>query len=111
MTGPSDLIRAVKRRLQDCTVRCTRREVESFQSSAWASATFEGQRHAFTLRIDGDAESVDSAALRLCGVLLESEIALPGQLLADLAIIGEDTVTVGGTQARRLHFEALTVLD
>ncbi|MBB4633580.1 hypothetical protein [Sphingosinicella soli] len=104
------LMRTVTCRLRACAgdLQCA---VETYEAVPWASATFEGQRHAFTLRIDGNAERVDRAALRVCGVLLDSDIDLSGELLADLVIIGEDSLRRGDTQARRLHFEALTVRD
>lgn len=104
------LMRTVKCRLSACTGGL-HGIVEAYDAEPWASATFEGQRHAFTLRIDGDADSVDRAALRVCGMLLEGEIDLPGELVADLVIIGEDSLRHGPLQARRLHFEALTVRD
>lgn len=107
---PCPLMRTVRGRLMACT-DALHGAVETYDAVPWASATFEGQRHAFTLRIDGDAESVDRAALRVCGTLLGEEIDLPGELVADLVIIGEDSLRHGAMQARRLHFEALTVRD
>jgi hypothetical protein len=107
---PCALMRTVRGRLKACT-DALHGTVETYDAVPWASATFEGQRHAFTLRIDGDAERVERAALRVCGTLLEEEIDLPGELLADLVIVGEDSVRSGTMQARRLHFEALTVRD
>lgn len=104
------LMRTVKCRLNAC-IRGLKGGVETYDAVSWASATFEGQRHAFTLRIDGDADGVDRAALRVCGMLLEDEIDLSGELVADLVIIGEDSMRHGAMQARRLHFEALTVRD
>ncbi len=109
------LANAVKVKVLACTVQRTpdrvQGHVEDVRSQSWASATFEGHRHAFTVRLDGAAACVEASALRLCGMLLNDEITLRGHILADLAITGEDTVAQGSTQARRLYFEALTVYD
>ncbi len=107
---PCQLMRTVRGRMKTCAGDLEG-GVETYDAVPWASATFEGYRHMFTLRIDGEAETVDRAALRLCGVLLGEDITLPGELVADLVIIGEDSIRCGSTQARRLHFEALTVRD
>ncbi|MET0238724.1 MAG: hypothetical protein ABW184_02400 [Sphingobium sp.] len=61
--------------------------------TAWASATFLGARHVVTLRLEG--EDAEDRAQRVVGCLPEAEFAIPGHIVADVAI---DTVrmTDGG---------------
>ena len=57
---------------------------------AWASATFNGTRHCFTLCFAG-AEAV-ARGEQLIAALPEHEFALPGQLVADAAVVEADHV-------------------
>ncbi len=54
----------------------------------WASVTFAGTRHTVTLRFDG-AEAVGEAEQFITN-LPEHEFTLPGQLVADAAIVAVD---------------------
>lgn len=65
----------------------------------WASATFSGARHWFTLDVPADLAGDIVCALP------EAEFALPGQLVADLAVTARQPM---GPMVR-LSVEALTV--
>ncbi len=54
----------------------------------WASATFAGTRHSVTLAFTG-AEAI-AAAENLVEALPEHEFAIPGQLVADAAVVSID---------------------
>lgn len=56
-------------------------DVEHTESRDWASATFVGQRHGITVRIDGDSRRALSA-------LAEAELPLERGFVADLSIGG-----------------------
>jgi hypothetical protein len=90
------LVRSLCARLHDATLVRAR-------SRPWASATFSGERHAFVLRVTGrDAATV---AQRFSRDGTESEIALDGQLLADLSVADCRT----GPDWAEITIEALTV--
>jgi hypothetical protein len=77
-----------------CAVR-----VESQRQTAWASATFTGARHEFTLVADRD-DSLDA----WLAALSEAEFALRGHLVADVAMV--ERIDRADTAIR---IEALTV--
>lgn len=81
--------------------------VAAIASKPWASITFSGARH--RLRIAFDGPGAVGAAADLLERLDDLEIALPGQLLADLALLAE-TRSDDGSQAS-LEVEALTIDD
>jgi hypothetical protein len=85
--------------------------VEGFSSTRWASATFEGHRHEFTVRFDGRPDRVDGNAERFRAHLDGGDIHLRGELLADVCFVGEERISDGVLASRRLRFEALTVRD
>jgi hypothetical protein len=85
--------------------------VEGYSSTRWASATFEGHRHAFTVRFDGRPDRVDGNAERFRAQLDGGDIRLRGELLADVCFVGEERISDGVLATRRLRFEALTVRD
>lgn len=55
---------------------------------AWASATFAGTRHRITLAFEGGGAI--EAGERLIALLPEHEFAIPGQLVADAAVVEVD---------------------
>lgn len=63
-------------------------ELISHQERPWASVTFSGTRHSLTLAFSGD-EAV-SAGEDFIACLPEHEFAVPGQLVADAAIVRVD---------------------
>ena len=58
----------------------------------WASATFAGTRHRLVLHFAGAAAI--AAGERFIAALPDHEFALPGQLVADAAIVAVDHVLV-----------------
>lgn len=76
-----------------------------FRSADWQSLTFVGERHEFQLRVlgpdNGDVEA------RLVNGLGDAEFDIPGQLVADIALVG--TPARHGDGSIALAFEALTV--
>lgn len=78
-----------------------------FRSIDWNSLTFSGERHEIDLRITGaDAKAV---ADRLVTGLEDAEFAIPGQIVADIAVVGTPVRSLDG--ALSLRIEALTVAD
>jgi hypothetical protein len=85
--------------------------VEEIVSTDWASATFVGATHAFSLRFEGDGVWVAETFRALEG-LPEREIAIPGHIVAELV------ATPGPTQhmddnmiAKNLTVNVLTIID
>ncbi len=70
-------------------------------SAPWASVTFVGARHRIRLRLP------DREADRLCNGLAEREFAIPGHIVADIALV---TRHEGGGEAI-VEIEALTIED
>jgi len=68
----------------------------------WASATFSGARHQFSL-VAPPSPALDA----WLATLPEAEIALPGHLLADLSVFGIER----GSEEILIELEALTVED
>ena len=76
-----------------------------FRSADWQSLTFVGERHEFELRICGD-DALHVLA-RTVAALDEAEFAIPGHLVADIAVVGEPRRCEDGSVTVAL--EALTV--
>ena len=87
--------------------------VEEIRSADWASLTFEGQRHEFDLRLEGEAGEVAAAVTRLEADLAEAEIPLGRGFVAEVRIIAGDcrTLAQAGHVARQLRIEALSIRD
>ena len=79
----------------------------NWRSVDWQSLTFVGERHHVTLRVTGP----DSADVvnRLTDGLAEAEFAIPGQIVADIAPIGEPECADDGSAT--LCIEALTIAE
>ncbi len=78
--------------------------VES-HAKPWASVTFSGERHEFTLLVEG--ENALGCATRLQRTITCDEFAIRGQLVADILVNNLNTDAEGV----RLDIEALTVVD
>jgi len=81
--------------------------LSNFQSTDWNSLTFAGERHEIALRIPGPG-SPAVAALLIEG-LEDAEFAIPGQIVADIALARPPTPQPDG--AITLEIEALTVAE
>jgi len=98
------LLRAL---LQRAGVDRNRILLMDFQSTAWNSLTFDGERHRLSLRVPGpDARSVVD---RLLDGLDDHEFAIAGHVVADIAMEGTPTTAADGSMVMTL--EALTVAD
>lgn len=76
-----------------------------FRSTDWRSLTFTGERHRIDLRIPGPAAG--QVAELLTNGLGEAEFAIPGQIVADIAVEGAMVEHPDG--AVSLRIEALTI--
>jgi hypothetical protein len=63
-------------------------EILRLSEKAWASVTFEGARHTVEIAFAGDEAA--EAGERFIADLPEHEFAIPGQLVADAAVIAVD---------------------
>lgn len=79
----------------------------NLRSVDWQSLTFTGERHQISLRIAGPHS--DAIATRLTHGLEDAEFVIPGQIVADIAIIeGPELQRDGSTE---LSIEALTISE
>jgi len=76
-----------------------------FRSTDWQSLTFIGEQHRIRLRIPGPASA--EIAARLVNGIEEADIAVPGHVLADIALAGEPESQPDGSTL--IELEALTV--
>ena len=76
-----------------------------FRSTDWHSLTFAGERHRIDLRIPGPGAA--GIAELLTRDLADAEFAIPGQVVADIAVEGAMVEHPDG--AVSLTIEALTV--
>jgi hypothetical protein len=98
----SALLRAVLTRSGVSRDRILLMDVRSVD---WQSLTLVGERHEIALRIPGPGS--EAIADRLCTGLDDAEFALPGQIIADIAVRGPPIRASDG--AILLTIEALTI--
>jgi hypothetical protein len=79
--------------------------LSDFRSSDWRSLTFTGERHRFDLRIPGPGAA--ALAEILTRDIGEAEFAIPGHVVADIAVDGAMIEHADGAVSVRI--EALTV--
>ena len=98
------LLRAL---LARCGVSWNRILLSDIESVDWQSLTLTGERHHILLRVSPpDSEKI---AERLASGLEDAEFAIPGQIVADITVIGAPrTECVGSTT---VEFEALTMTE
>lgn len=77
------------------------------RSVDWQSLTLVGERHQLNLRIVGSG-SADAAA-RMCADLEDAEFHIRGQIVADIALVGEPARAEDGSTS--LTIDALTIAD
>ena len=86
--------------------------IEDIESVDWASLTFVGQRHIFTLRLEGPAAAISAAQAQLGAALASSEIALAGGFVAEIcADAGDCRALPDGRTAWQFRVEALSIRD
>lgn len=79
--------------------------LSSVRSIDWQSLTFVGERHEIELRIA--PPEAEQLAERICDGLDEADFAIPGHILADIAVRGAPRRTEDGSAL--LSIEALTI--
>ena len=72
----------------------------------WQSLTFLGERHEAEFRITGADAAV---AAGIANGLTDAEFAIPGQIVADIALVGRPHAASDGATVVRI--EALTVAE
>ena len=103
-TAAAGLLRALIARTQLPRDRILLTE---WQSVDWQSLTFVGERHEVALRLTGpDARA---AAERLGTGLADAEFAIPGHIVADIAIAG--TAREANDGSVLVSLEALTIAE
>jgi hypothetical protein len=100
----SGLLRALLERTGNQSDRILLREIESVD---WQALTFTGETHLIKLRVPGPG--ADQIVGRLTHGLGDEEFAIPGQLVADIAVAGAPFRAVDGSVT--LAIEALTIAD
>jgi hypothetical protein len=78
-----------------------------FRSIDWQSLTFMGERHEMELRVP--APNARMLVDRLTAGLADAEFAIPGQIVADIALKGPPSPNSDGSIS--LHIEALTIVE
>ena len=79
--------------------------LSAWRSIDWQSLTFVGERHEIELRISGPG--AQEALGRLSGDLEDAEFDIRGQIVADIAVVGEPDCSSDGSVTVKL--EALTI--
>ena len=74
----------------------------------WQSLTFVGERHEIALRLTGADARL--AAERLGAGLADAEFAIPGQIVADIAIVGS-AKEMAADGSVIVNLEALTISE
>ena len=101
-TAATGLLRALIARTQ---IPRDRILLTDWHSVDWQSLTFVGERHEITLRLTGaDARA---ACERLGNGIADAEFAIPGQIVADIAIVGSGKEAKDGSVI--VSIEALTI--
>ncbi len=88
--GATSLRRQPRDRLREALLALAQGKatILSHEEKSWASVTFAGARHRLELRFEG-TEAVQAGEL-FVAFLPEHEFVIPGQLVADAAIIAVD---------------------
>jgi hypothetical protein len=103
-TAASGLLRAL---LARAGVPRDRILLTNLRSVDWQSLTFIGERHEISFRISGPHS--DAVAKRLTHGLENADFVIPGQVVADIAVVGEPEQT--GDGSTQLTIEALTIAE
>ena len=106
-TPAEKLAGAIRAEIVNCMTFTGAVTVDALTSRPWASITFSGDRH--RLRISFDGPGAVGAAADLLQRLEALEVAIPGLLLADLALLAESRSDDG--RRAWLDLEALTIDD
>ena len=100
----SSLLRALIARAGVSTDRILLTEV---RSTDWQSLTFIGERHTIVIRITGPHS--DAVARRMTHGIEDADFIIPGQIVADISVVGEAKPCSDGST--ELSLEALTIAE
>ena len=100
----SGLLRALLQRIGD---RRDRILLSAIESVDWQSLTLVGERHVLQLRIPGP--DADVLVSRLIDGIEDAEFAIPGQIVADIAVGSASVRALDGSIM--LEIEALTIAE
>ena len=78
-----------------------------YRSTDWQSLTFVGERHEMRFRVAGPGSEEIYRAMT--GDLTDAEFAMPGQVLADVAVFGAPARQTDGSIS--FAIEALTIAE
>lgn len=78
-----------------------------WRSVDWQSLTFLGERHNISLRIVGPLS--DAIARRMIDGIEDADLVVPGQIVADIAPIGQPRS--GSDGSTEVSLEALTIAE
>jgi hypothetical protein len=81
--------------------------LSGIRSTEWQSLTFIGERHELELRVSGPEAAL--VARRITSGIEDAEFAIPGQIVAEIALASEPQQESDGSMC--LHIEALTVAE
>lgn len=79
--------------------------LSEWRSVDWQSLTLVGERHSIVLRITGPHS--EAIAMRMTAGLEDADFVIPGQIVADIAVVEEPKLGTDGST--ELKLEALTV--
>lgn len=81
--------------------------LNNWHSVDWQSLTFVGERHSISLRIAGPHS--EAVVRRLTHALEDADFVIPGQIVADISVVGEPKPCADGST--ELSLEALTIAE
>jgi hypothetical protein len=81
--------------------------LSDWHSVDWQSLTFVGERHDIRFRISGPDSW--SSAVRLTDGIADEDFTIPGQIVADIAAVGQLQLASDGSTLVRI--EALTIAE
>jgi hypothetical protein len=81
--------------------------LSSWASVDWQSLTFIGERHTIVIRITGPHS--DAVARRMTHGIEDADFIIPGQIVADISVVGEAKPCSDGST--ELSLEALTIAE
>jgi hypothetical protein len=100
----SGLLRAILKRAGHDSDRILLTEI---RSTDWRSLTLEGERHVIELRVA--APGTGKLLVKLTGGIEEAEFAIPGQIVADIAVASPPLPAPDGSVG--IVIEALTIAE
>ena len=105
------ILRAVQALIGDGNGQKPIMVVEEIISVDWASATFDGERHRFALRLEGTEGAVAAAMARIVTGIAEADIPLHGRFVAEASAEAGVKGRDGARMVQPFTLSALTITD